>query len=322
MKSLGVKISSISHYLPPNDKSNQEIIDENSLRLKSDWVKDNIGIESRRWCENNEVASDLGSEVLRNLKGPIDALIVSTVSQDYMTPSTAAVIQGKTNPGEKYPAFDITAACSGFLYAIDLGVRMIQTGHKNVACVATEIRSYFLNKKDRRTVMLFGDGAGGVTLSKCEEGEVGIIDTRLMADGRHYESIVVTGSGSAKVKESTDTVQMRDAVKIFNSAVSEMSSLVESVLSENGFEVDDVNYFIFHQASKVIVEKVAETLRVPNEKYFLNFPTRGNMTSASTAVALSEAVSENKINKGDLVVMLATGGGFTAGVTLFRWELA
>jgi 3-oxoacyl-[acyl-carrier-protein] synthase-3 len=307
--------------------TNQDIIEKYNLRLKDQWVKDNIGIHQRHWCQNNESASDLGTEVLSILleKDPkqLSALIVSTVSQDFMTPATATILQNNVTPGQTYPVFDLTAACSGFIYAIDTARRLVQTGHKKVACVATEIRSYYLNKKDRRTVMLFGDGAGGLTLEPCAEGEVGIIDSKLLADGRHYNSIVVTGSGSQRVKEEDpkDIVEMRDAVKIFGSAVEEMKNLVNEMLDKHGLNIYDVNYFIIHQASKVIVEKVAETLGIPKEKYILNFPEKGNMTSASTAVALSEAVEQGKINKGDIVLMLATGGGFTAGVTLFRWEL-
>lgn len=325
-KTTGVKISTIAHHLPPYEKTNQEIIDDKSLRLKDQWVKDNIGISCRHWCQDGETASTLGGEVLKKLlsadEKKLSSLIVSTVSQDYMTPSTACVIQGTITPGENYPAFDLTAACSGFLYALDMGRRLVQTGHPKVACIATEIRSYYLDKKDRRTVMLFGDGAGGITLEPCEEDEVGIIDTELLADGEHYNAITVTGSGSKSASEDTGRIiKMNDATHIFSSAVTQMKSLVDKILNRNDLKLDDINYFIFHQASKVIVEKVAEALEIPQEKYAMIFPHTGNMTSASTAVALSESVNAGKIKKGDLVLMIATGGGFTAGITVFRWEL-
>lgn len=324
MKSLGVKISSVSHFLPPTIKTNQDIIDEYSLKMKDDWVVRNIGIESRHWCESGESASDLAAHVLKKLDcDNLDALIVSTVSQDLMTPSTAAIVQSLVHPGHHYPAFDITAACSGFVYALDLGARMVMTGHKNVACVASEIRSYYLKKTDRRTVMLFGDGAGGVSLSPCAKDEVGLIHTKLVADGRYWNSIIVTGDGSRRVKdeEATSLIDMRNATHIFASAVSEMQNLVLTSLNEAGLNIEDVDYFIFHQASKRIVENVAEGLGVNEERYFLNFSTRGNMTSASTAVALSEAYQAKKFKKGDIVLILATGGGFTGGVSILRWEI-
>lgn len=328
---INVKISAISHFLPENIKTNQNIIDKYSLRLKDDWIKASIGIESRHWCEDEESASDLAANVLKKLCSSysndkeeiIDALIVSTVSEDLMTPSTATIVQSLTHPGQTYPAFDITAACSGFVYAIDLGKRMVQTGHESVACIASEIRSYYLNKKDRRTVMLFGDGAGGVILSPCQEGEVGIIYSKLVADGRFWNSIVVTGNGSRKVKEDKafDHIEMRDATHIFETAVSEMQSLVISSIKEAKLSLEDIDYFIFHQASKNIVKQVAEGLKLSEDQYYKNFHNKGNMTSASTAVALSEAYQDGKIKKGDKVLMIATGGGFTGGVIIFRWEI-
>ena len=327
MKSKNVKISSIAHFLPKNIKTNQEIIDDESLRLKDQWVVDNIGIKQRHWCKSGETASDLGVEVLQKLlikdSKKLSTLIVSTVSQDFMTPSTACVIQGRATPGEQYPAFDLTAACSGFLYALDTGVRLVQTGHTKVACIASEIRSYFLDKKDRRTVMLFGDGAAGITLAPCEEGETGIIATKLLADGQYYNSIVVTGTGTQSIKDDDNNkfIEMRDATNIFSTAIKTMEQLVSEMLIESQLELEDINYFIFHQASNVIVKKVAENLGLTPDQYMLNFPTTGNMTSASTAVALSQAVEQGKIKKGDIVLMLATGGGFTAGITIFKWEI-
>jgi 3-oxoacyl-[acyl-carrier-protein] synthase-3 len=324
---INVKISAVSHFLPKNIKTNQDIIDEHSLRLKDEWIKGSIGIESRHWCEDGESASDLAAEVLKDMSQKTsrktDGLILSTVSEDLMTPSTATIVQSMVHPGETYPAFDITAACSGFVYAIDLGKRMVQTGHDQVACVASEIRSYYLNKKDRRTVMLFGDGAGGVMLSPCEEGEVGIIYSKLVADGRHWNSIVVTGNGSRKVKEeeAMPHIEMRDATHIFETAVSEMQGLVLNSLKDANLTLSDIDYFIFHQASRNIVKNVADALNLSEDKYYRNFHNKGNMTSASTAVALSEASEEGKIKKGDKVLILATGGGFTGGVVILRWEI-
>ena len=310
MKSLGVKISNIQMYLPETIVSNQNIIEEHNLRLKDQWVKDNIGITERRWTDLK--ASELGSEVLKKLNIVPEALIFATVSQDYNTPATATVVQGKTHPGKLYPAFDVTAACSGFLYALDIGQRFIRTGMKQVACIASEVRSRDLNKQDRRTVMLFGDGAAGVILTPCEEGEVGIIDIKTMADGRYHDAIVVPNGGK---------IEMRDAAQIFQSAIEQMQNLVTDTLKENNLNLDDIDYFIIHQASKVIVEKVSEALELPSNKVFMHFPTRGNMTSASTAVSLCEAHEDKKIKKGDLVLVLATGGGFSAGISIMRWEI-
>lgn len=326
MKGFGVKISNCSSFLPEGVMTNQDIIDEYSLRLKDEWVKLNIGIEQRHWCKNGEKASDLGAQALKNVlegKDDLDALIVSTVSQDVMTPATACIIQSLVTPGKLYPAFDITAACGGFVFAIDQGRRMIQTGMKKVACVATETRSYYLKKKDRRTVMLFGDGAGAVTLEPCNEGEIGIFYSKTISDGRFWNSIVVPGAGSeamADKGEASYHIEMRDAAGIFESAIKEMSNLIQNALDETQLTKEDIGTFIFHQASRNIVKAAADNLGLSDDQYLINFDQVGNMTSASVAVLLDQAVKSGKITKGQNVCIIATGGGFSAGVILLRWE--
>jgi len=315
----GCKISAIAHSLPDTIMTNEDIIKENKLRLNPEWVRLNIGIVERRWCKDDIKASDLAADVLTQLiskselpVSEIDGLILSTVSSDQMTPSTASVVQCVATPGETYPCFDITAACSGFLYALDVGRRYVQTGKSNMFCIASETRSHYLNKQDRRTVMLFGDGAAGVYLSPCEEGEIGIIYSNTVGDGRYWEAITVPHGG---------TILMKEAALIFEMAISEMCSLVNAALEECELSLDNIDYFIFHQASALIVDKVAEKLDISSDKYFKNFSTRGNITSASVPLALSEAVDEKKIKHGDMVCLLATGGGFSAGISILRWEI-
>jgi len=316
---IGCKISGISHFLPDTVMTNDDIITQHSLRLKSEWVRLHIGITERRWCNDDENASSLAANVLNNLvelnavtQSNIGALIVSTVSSDVRTPSTASIVQSLSAPGENFPCFDITAACSGFIYALDIGRRFVQTGLDNVVCIASEIRSRNLNKQDRRTVMLFGDGAAGVSLAKCEGDEVGIIYTKTMGDGRYWDAISVPHNGF---------ITMKEAGLIFESAIKEMSNLVTEGLQTANLSSDDIDHFIFHQASGIIVDKVAESLNLPEHKCPKNFSTRGNMTSASVPVALSEATVNGNIKKGDMVCLVATGGGFSAGITILRWEL-
>ncbi len=325
LKSLGVKITHATSYLPEGLVTNQEIIERHQLRLKDDWVRANIGIESRHWCQNKESASDLGAKafdsLLKYTGATPDALIVSTVSQDLMTPSTAAIIQSLVTPGSTYPAFDITAACSGLMFALDIGRRFVMTGYEAVACVATEIRSYYLDKSDRRTVMLFGDGAAALLLKKTKENEVGLIYTKTFTDGRYWDAIVVGGNGSRQHKESLrNTIEMRNAQLITQSAVSDIAAIARTAVAEAGLEISDINFFVFHQANGQILGKVVEGLGLREDQYLSNFRTCGNMTSASVGVALSDAVEQKKIHGGDLVLMIAVGGGFTAGVAIFRWE--
>lgn len=325
IKSLGVKISKTAHFLPPKVVSNQQIIDEYSLRLKDSWVKDNIGIHQRHWC-TNEKASDLGSEVLKQLLSNCatpDLLIVATVSADVMTPATACIIQSNVTPGATYPAFDLTSACAGLSFAIDMGIKYICSGHHLVSCIAAETRSYYLDKQDRRTVMLFGDGSSGVNLSPTQESEIGIFYSKIMSDGRFWNSIVVPGSGSevlSKKESCTPTIQMRDANGIFEEATKQMATLIRNALNETGLVTKDIKQFIFHQASANIVKAAAKELGLDENQYHINFDRIGNTTSASVGIVLDELVQNQKLKKNDYVCLIATGGGFSAGIQLFRWE--
>lgn len=325
IKSLGVKIAQTAHFLPKRVVTNQDIIDTYSLRLKDSWVKENIGISQRHWCED-EKASDLGSHVLRSLLAgnkKTELLIVSTVSSDIMTPATACIIQANVNPGETYPAFDITSACAGLSFAVDVGIKYIQSGLKRVSCVATETRSYYLDKQDRRTVMLFADGASGVNLEKTSNDEIGIFYSKILTDGRFWNSIVVPGSGSeamAKKISPRPIIEMRDASGIFEEAIKQMTSLIKDALEENGLTKKDINHFIFHQASSNIVKTAAKNLDLDEGQYTINFERIGNTTSASVGILLDELVQAQKIKKDDYICLIATGGGFSAGLQLFRWE--
>lgn len=324
-----VKISQIAHYLPGVVKTNQDIIDEFGIRLKSDWVEFNIGIKSRHWCNGHELTSDLAYEVGKNLisdipQDEIGALILATVSPDVMTPATAAITQSKLTPGTSYPAFDIVSACSGFLFSLDAGRRFVQTGMNNVLCIASEIRSYYLDKKDRRTVMLFADGAAGVRLSRCEADEVGIIYSQTFTDGTFWDAVSVKGKGVLSLTHpelESSFIVMKDAGLIFEKAVTKMQELLLHGLKSSGLELKDIKYFIFHQASQVILKKMTESLGIAEDAYHLNFDRVGNTSSASVPIALSEAYLQGKFKKGDYVCLLATGGGFSAGITILRWEI-
>lgn len=312
--STGCKIAAVSHRLPDRRVSNQEIIDEHGLRLKDAWVRENLGIEERRWCVPGETAATLAADVCRALAphGDVDRLLLATVSPEVMTPATACRVQALYAPGATFPSLDVVAACSGFLYALDLGRRCVQTGDRRVICVASEVRSAFLDRQDRRTVMLFGDGAAGVLLEPCAPGEVGILSTRLAADGRHWDAISVPLGGH---------ITMKDGPAIFGRAVDEMAELAHGTADGARLTLDDIDLFIFHQASGAIVTRVCERLGIAGDRTHANFARLGNTTAASVPLALSEAAAAGKLRRGAMVMLLATGGGFTAGSALLRWEL-
>lgn len=325
---VGVKIKRVAHHLPGRPLSNQDIIDRYKIRLKSEWVEFNIGIKSRHWCEGHELTSDLativGKKLIENFpEDKIGGLILSTVSPDVMTPSTAAITQSKLTPGMTYPSFDIVAACSGFLFGLDSARRFVQTGTDNMLCIASEIRSYYINKEDRRTVMLFADGAAGALFSKCEKDEVGIIYSETFTDGRFWDAVSVEGKGTKSFLEGASPnnyIVMKDASLIFQKATEKMEELIRHGLKACKLEISDIQYFIFHQASAVILKKMTESLGIPEDKYHLNFDRVGNTSSASVPIALSEAYEQKKFKKGDLICLMATGGGFGAAITILRWE--
>jgi 3-oxoacyl-[acyl-carrier-protein] synthase-3 len=323
----------VAHHVPSRVWTNQDIIDTYGLRLRDKWVQENIGIAERRWCDRGESTSTLAAAVCEQLlaqtgyaPADIDRLIVATVSPDVPTPSTACVTQSLFAPGALFPCVDLVAACGGFLYALDYGRRCVQTGDERVLVVAAEVRSAFLDKQDRRTVMLFGDGAAGVLLERCRPEDVGIVDTRLFADGQFWDLISVPAGGTRKpataetVAAGEHFITMRDGAAIFERAVSEMSALTRRVCADNDVPLDDVGFFAFHQASANIVRRVCESLEVDLSRTHINFPRLGNCTAASVPLVLSEAAAEGRLKRGDWVVCVATGGGFTAGAGLLRWE--
>jgi 3-oxoacyl-[acyl-carrier-protein] synthase III len=312
----GCKISAVAHELPARVVRNQDIIDEGALRLKDAWVRENLGIEERRWCAPGESAATLAAAVCRKLvppgAPPVDRLIVATVSPQVLTPSTACIVQSLFAPGQTFPCVDVVAACSGFLYALDLGRRCVQTGERRVLCVAAETRSAFLDRQDRRTVMLFGDGAAGVLLEPCGPAETGILSTSVHADGRHWDAISVPVGG---------VITMKDGPAIFGRAVEEMATLAEAAVARHGLGLSDVDLFVFHQASGTIVARVCERLGIGPERTQVNFSRVGNTTAASVPLALSEAAAAGKLRRGARVLLVATGGGFTAASALLRWEV-
>jgi 3-oxoacyl-[acyl-carrier-protein] synthase-3 len=184
------------------------------------------------------------------------------------------------------------------------------TGERRVLCVASETRSRFLDRQDRRTVMLFGDGAAGVLLEPCEPGEVGILSTRLAADGRHWDAISVPLGGR---------ITMQDGPAIFGRAVEEMAALTGAAAADAHLSLSDIDLFVFHQASGAIVTRVCEVLGIPPERAHANFSRLGNTTAASVPLGLAEAAP--RLRRGAMVLLVATGGGFTAGSALLRWEL-
>lgn len=327
------------HYLPPRKVSNEEIIKTNQLKLKSYFIKKRIGIESRFFADENSATSDLAVESARQALEnanisieKISRLILATVSGDYITPSTACVVQRKLG-GKDFPAVDMMNACSGFIYALDYGIKCAMTGDRYVLVIGADSRSKQLNMEDKRTAFLYGDGAGAVIIGSMtaeqtkENPDFGVLNTILFADGIGSESVYIPCGGSKEAITLENLQQKRNKITMPNgkivaqNALQGFANLSRKIVQESGYLLEDVNFFIFHQANYRLLQAVINELNIPECKTHINFPTYGNTSSATVPIAMSEAYHQGKIQKGDLVLLCAVGAGYTGGAVLVRWNI-
>ncbi len=320
-------IRGLGAYVPEKVLSNFDL--EKLVDTTDEWIRSRTGIETRRIAAKGQTASDLGveaaKEALKNAgltAADIDLIIVATVTPDMLFPSTACNIQNKL--GAKCGAFDMAAACSGFPYAISVADSFVRSGiYQNILVVGSEVISGFIDWTDRSTCVLFGDGAGAAVVSRSNNGH-GIIATILGSDGSQGDLLQIPGGGSA-FPPSIETVQNKmhclkmQGSEVFKTAVRTMEDAVHQVLDKAGLKISDVAWLIPHQANMRILQAVAERLEIPLDKVFINVQRYGNMSSASTAIALYEAVKTGKVKAGDYVVLVAFGGGLTWAATLIRW---
>lgn len=315
-------------YIPPKVLTNFDL--EKMVETSDEWIQTRTGIRERHIAEKGQTASDLGTEASKialqraGIKAEeLDLIIVATITPDMLFPSTACHIQA--NLGAKCGAFDMAAACSGFPYAVAIAEGFIAAGmHKNILVVGAEVLSGFIDWKDRSTCVLFGDGAGAAILSRSEEKDRGIICSYLGSDGTQTEILKIPGGGSKHpttsetVSQGLHFVRMQGA-EVFKVAVRTMEEAVHEVCKRGGITVDQIKCLIPHQANSRILTAVGERLGIGPDRLYTNVEVYGNMSSASTAVALCEAVEKGRIKKGDYVVLVAFGGGLTWAATLIKW---
>lgn len=322
-------IAGLGAYIPKKVLTNQDL--EKMVDTTDEWIRTRTGILERHIAAEGQAASDLGTEAareaLRNagLKpSDLDLIIVGTITPDMLFPSTACQIQNKI--GAKCGAFDLAAACSGFTYALSVADAFIRGAiYKNVLVVGSEVLSSFIDWKDRSTCVLFGDGAGAavVRATEAENGE-GIIASYLGSDGSQGDVLKIPAGGSVNppsektVREGMHYLKMQGS-EVFKVAVRTMELAVQEILRLGRLKISEIDCLIPHQANHRILAAVAERLELPMEKIFINVDRYGNMSSASTVVALYEAVKAGKIKKGDHVVLVAFGGGLTWASSLIRW---
>ena len=324
-------ISAISHWVPEKILTNAEL--EKMVDTSDEWIRSRTGISERRILEDGKASSDMGAEAVKLLlkyrgldASEIDGIIVATVTPDMFFPSTANLVQDKIGATNAW-SFDISAACSGFIYALSLGAQMIEAGkYKKIVVVGADKMSSITNYRDRNTCVLFGDAAGAVLLEPSIDENIGILDFLLHSDGTGAEYLHMKAGGS-KYPATVETVAndwhyiYQDGKTVFKFAVQKMADVAEQVLIRNSYTGKDVTLLVPHQANLRIIDAAARRLGLDPKKVLINIDKYGNTTAATIPLALSEAYHEGKVHKNDLIVFATFGAGFTWASALVRWGL-
>ena len=319
-------VKSSGSYLPSKILTNADL--EKMVDTSDEWITTRTGIKERRIAGKEEAASDLGAKaslVALQRAGikpeEIDLIIAATVTPDMLFPSTACLIQEKIG-AEKAAAFDISAACSGFIYGLVVADGLIKTGlYQNILLVATEVMSRVADYQDRSTCVLLGDGAGAVILNSSKDE--GFLGSYLASAGK-YGNLLFTPAGGSKLPSSHKTIDERlhymkmNGRPLFKVAISSMTEAAEKVLHSLNLRKKDISLVIPHQANLRIIQAVSKSLSIPLDKFWINVERYGNMSSASVAVGFDEAFSSGQFKKGDLILLLAFGAGLTWGSAIIK----
>ena len=323
------KITALGTYVPLRLLTNDDL--EKMVETSNDWIIERTGIRERHIVDKGVATSDLATEaakqalVARGLApSDLDALIVATVTPDMFFPSTACLVQHKLGAKGVW-GFDLSAACSAFLYAVQTGAQFIATGvHKKVMVIGADVMSSIIDYTDRATCVIFGDGAGAVLLEPAESDSEGLIDFIHEVDGSGGCSLYMPGGGSLH-PATEETVDKRmhfvhqDGQAVFKFAVRKQAELCEKILARNGLKGSDIDTFIPHQANRRIITATADRLGLKPESLVINIDRFGNTTAGTIPLAMATAREEGKLKKGNLVLLASVGAGFTVGTTLLRW---
>ncbi len=323
------KISALGTYVPPRLLTNADL--EKMVETNNEWILQRTGIRERHLVDKGVATSDLGvaaaKKALATLRldpSEIEAIIVGTVTPDMFFPSTACLIQHKLGANGAW-GFDLSGACSAFVYALQAGSQFIATGaHKKVLVVGADVMSSIIDYTDRATCILFGDGAGAVVLEAATNDHEGLIDFIHEVDGSGGCSLYMPGGGS-RHPSTHETVDQKmhfvhqDGQAVFKYAVRKMAELCEKLLARNGLKGSDVDAFLPHQANLRIINATGERLGLCPENIVINIDRYGNTTAATIPLAMQTAIDQGKLKKGSLVLLASVGAGFTAGATLLRW---
>lgn len=322
-------ITALGHYLPDYVMTNAEL--EGLVETNDAWIQSRTGIKERRILKNPDHATSyMGTKVAQEIldtrgidASEIDCIIVATVTPDYMFPATACLIQREIGAENAY-GFDISAACSGFLYAFSTGAMMIESGrYKKVMVIGGDKMSSIVDYTDRTTCIIFGDGAAGVLLEPSEDG-YGLVDTIQRCDGVEAELLRQRGGGSkhpasAETVNNGDHFLKQEGRVVFKKATSYMADVSLEIMERNNLGKDDVSWFVPHQANERIIKATAARMGLSTDKVMINISRYGNTTAATIPLCLYEW--QNQLNKGDNVILASFGGGFTWGSSYLKWGL-
>lgn len=325
---IRTKILGTGRYLPEKVLTNFDL--EKIVDTTNEWIISRTGIEKRHIAAPEQATSDLATEAAKKAlvaagieASDLDLIIVATITPDMNFPSTACIVQANLG-ATKAAAFDLSAACTGFLYGLTVADQFIKTGiYKHVLVIGAEAMSRILDWTDRNTCVLFGDGAGAAVLGVSDD-ESGILSTLLGADGAGGKFLNMPAGGSRMpatlqtVEDRLHTVKM-DGSEVFKFAVRIMNNASQEVMDKAGLVESDISYLVPHQANIRIIAGAAKRLNLPLDKVMVNLDRYGNISAASVAIALDEAVEQGKFKRGDNIILVSFGGGLTWGATAIKW---
>lgn len=326
---MGAKIAAVSSYVPKKIVTNYDL--ENIVDTSDEWIQSRTGIKQRRIAADDECTSTLAIETAKQLlvKGnldpaDVDLIIVATMMPDSPFPSVACKVQAAIHASNA-GAFDLSAACSGFVYAMEVGAQFIKNNSaRNVLVIGSEVFSRFIDWKDRSTCVLFGDGAGGVLLKSTEEKDY-LLGGVLKADGTGEDLLYMPAGGTQK-PASVHTVETNQhylkmkGLELFQAVVPMVCDVIQDTCDKVGISLEDINFIIPHQANIHIIEQVSSMMQIPFDRFMINIQKFGNTSAASIPIALMDAVQDNRISSGDKIMFIGFGAGLTVAASIVEWN--
>lgn len=325
-------ITATAKYLPDDALTNHDL--ERMLETNNDWILSRTGISERRIMKDpGKATSFLCGEVAKQLlekrgigAGEVELIIVATMTPDMLFPSTACLVQDIIGAANAW-AFDLNAACSGFIFALNTAARFIESGaHRKVMVIGGDKMSSIVDYTDRSTAILFGDGAAGVLLEPAESEEYGMLDARLYSDGTNGKDHLLMSGGGSLYPATCETVEKRmhfihqDGRQVFKSAVTAMADTAAEIMQRNNLDAENIAWLIPHQANQRIIQATAERMGLGMDKVISNIAHYGNTTAGTIPICLAELDEQQKLKRGSNLVLVSFGAGYTWGGMYIRWQ--